>query len=190
MKVNLQEPAPLTQREAEQWINLLVYAAGDKLSPVARVLDVAYPTIRRWRDGECPTNWWYREVFRSTVELYVHHYRIMCGRTQSAWKLEAYQKRLAVIEKRLAALPADRYFLRLGNMDNNPQYREARTLLRRLLPPGQKVLFKSFIEEIRDNGISLRTLSRAAADLGVEKGRDGFQGASWWRRPLTEDDET
>jgi hypothetical protein len=184
----LTPPQPIDTAEGEQWLRLLRYCAGGKIAPVARLLGKSPATLYRW-EYTPPEDWYWREVFRVVVELHVRTLRSLSSKTKSSLKREQYETRVRVIEKRLSALPSERYFLQLNNTMFSPQYRAALDLLDRLLTPGEKTLYTSVIlPAMRDEGLSPRTLGRAADEMGVEKGRDGYQGPAWWRLPRREED--
>lgn len=185
MKILPPVPDPLSPAESREWMRLLKIASGDKVQSLLDLLHVSRSTWYRWEDYP-PQQWWYREVFRVVLELHVNQMRKLLAASRQSWRTDGLKMRIKKIEKGLSSLPSERYFTNQQNTALSPQFRRAIKLLQRHMKPGVKHSGQELIELARDDGISIRTISRAADDLGVVKGRDGFQGKSWWRLPESE----
>ena len=188
MKHSIYPPQPMPKQEAIDWLRLIHYAAGNKAANPALVLRITPLTFSRWMNGAPPSEWWYREVFRATIELYVKEMRKRIRQTRSPHIKEVNATRIKIIESRLTSLPSDQYFINKMNTSYSPQFTAARRLILEHMPRGKKVLYSLLTDLRLDAGIALRTFAKAADDLGVERGRNS-DARSWWRLPEQEDED-
>lgn len=81
--------------------------------------------------------------------------------------------------------PADARIVARPTVDQKPsrQRAAAHAFLLLRLRPGVEEQAGVLIEDAKREGIHVRTLRRAAHDLGVVRGKPGPQDAWWWRIP-------
>jgi hypothetical protein len=180
------EPTPqigLTEDETLAWLNLLRYAYGNRKAAVGRLLGVTPATTSRYFAGDAPTQWYWREIYRACVQVAIDQLRHAAAESRGM-KREGYTRRCQIVQQRLERLPMGVYISE-SNIKHSAAMHRALEFMREKLPPGKKVFFRDFKEELFDKGISLKMMGRVIGILGIQKGRDEFGGASWWRIPKT-----
>lgn len=189
MKTDVHTPPALSKDEMMQWLVTLHTAIGYSKARMAALIGVSPVTISRWYNGDMPTDWWWRTVMTQCIELCVERLRHLAATTKRQSQAQIYKDKIRAIERRLERMPSDTYFTR-QTMLHGDSMRRTREFLIKKLRPGKKVPYADLTRDFGTHGVSTKTLGRAADSLGVQRGKEGFGGPTWWRLPRERHPET